>query len=265
MLSLQVDDGLVYYNYTKRANPFTVVLLHGLTLDHQMWVMQQDSLESYSVLEIDLRGHGQSQGFTDLTVDKAADDVAQVIAKEKIKDFVLLGISLGGHVVQAYAHRHGGAKGYMVISATPIYLDCYTPVEMMSTHGLLDMVAMYPREIMLQMAPAMVSNSPFGTSAVRQSLTKQTPQSFQRLWKMLANSFKPTAMTFDAPLAVVYGALDLFGTVQLHIPDWKRGYPESTIVRIEGSSHMVTHDATDRFNQIMVQFIEACHNAHSTS
>lgn len=263
MLSLEVDDGIVYYDFKKRDNPFTVVLLHGLTLDHQMWIMQQDCLAAYSVLEIDLRGHGQSQDFTELTVDKAADDVAQVIAKEKIKDCVLLGISLGGEVVQAYANRHGGARGYMVISATPIYLDCYTAVEMSSMHGLLDIIELYPREMIIQLAPAMVSNSPFGNNVVRQSLLKQTPESFKRLWKMLADAFAPTKMTFDAPLAVVYGALDLFGTVQLHIPDWKRGYPDSMIVRIEGSSHMVTHDATDRFNSAMLEFIKHCENRTS--
>jgi pimeloyl-ACP methyl ester carboxylesterase len=86
-----------------------IVLSHGVTLTNQAWVKQFESLprEGFRVVAFDQRGHGESElGTTGHSVDNLADDVRSVLQALDLRDVVLVGHSMGGVGVQAYAIRH---------------------------------------------------------------------------------------------------------------------------------------------------------------
>ena len=51
-----------------------------------------------------------------------------MLVKERCRAPVLVGLSMGGYVVQEYAWQFGGCAGYLVAGATPIPVS-YTHLE----------------------------------------------------------------------------------------------------------------------------------------
>jgi pimeloyl-ACP methyl ester carboxylesterase len=82
----------------------TIVFLHGTRLTGASWATQVAALsESFHCLTPDLPGHGRA-GRTSFTLDRAARDVAELIAREGHGGkAILVGLSLGGYVAMAVA------------------------------------------------------------------------------------------------------------------------------------------------------------------
>jgi pimeloyl-ACP methyl ester carboxylesterase len=101
------DGGTIAIRSTGTGPP--IVLSHGVTLTNATWVKQFETLpaEGFRVVAFDHRGHGESEaGSTGHSVDNLADDVRSVLEALDLHDAVLVGHSMGGIAVQAYAIRH---------------------------------------------------------------------------------------------------------------------------------------------------------------
>ncbi|MET1074587.1 MAG: alpha/beta hydrolase [Umezawaea sp.] len=86
--------------------PVTAVLLHGWTLDSTSWDRVAAALPG-RVVRYDHRGHGRSGDVGARTIDRLADDLAEVIAaKVPSGRIVLAGHSMGGMTIMALAERH---------------------------------------------------------------------------------------------------------------------------------------------------------------
>ncbi|WNV82477.1 alpha/beta hydrolase [Umezawaea sp. Da 62-37] len=86
--------------------PVTVVLLHGWTLDSTSWDRVAAALPG-RVVRYDHRGHGRSGNAGARTIDRLADDLAEVIASVVPSGrIVLAGHSMGGMTIMALAERH---------------------------------------------------------------------------------------------------------------------------------------------------------------
>jgi len=88
-----------------------VVLLHAFPLDARMWKHQVDLLgNDYELIAPDLRGFGrnaaQASGLDVISIEQAADDVANLLDREGIEKAVVGGISRGGYIAMAFARRH---------------------------------------------------------------------------------------------------------------------------------------------------------------
>lgn len=93
------------------APPLTVVLAHGFTLTLDSWVFQRRALAAagYRVVSWDHRGHGLSEESDDahVSIEQLGHDLAAVIeAVVPDGDLVLVGHSMGGMTVMAFAHHH---------------------------------------------------------------------------------------------------------------------------------------------------------------
>lgn len=83
----------------------SVVLVHGITESHRTWEPLVSPLvdSGYQVTSIDLRGHGESSRVPPYDLMTMAGDVGAVLAHRGLDDALLVGHSLGGAVVSAYA------------------------------------------------------------------------------------------------------------------------------------------------------------------
>lgn len=88
----------------------TLVLVHGWTQDRRTWDRVVGELASSArIVRYDLRGHGDSDpaGPDSATIDRLADDLAEVIATQApAGPVVLAGHSMGGMTVMALADRY---------------------------------------------------------------------------------------------------------------------------------------------------------------
>lgn len=111
MTTLVAETALVegrkvhYSSYGKGAK--TLVLVHGWTCDETFWASNIPGLSKrYRVLTVDLPGHGQSDLAPEYSMDAFADAVSEVMTEAGVKRATLVGHSMGGPVLLAFARRH---------------------------------------------------------------------------------------------------------------------------------------------------------------
>ncbi|MGO4957530.1 alpha/beta fold hydrolase [Luteococcus sp. Sow4_B9] len=90
--------------------PVTLVLTHGYAQASRCWHAQRKALaaEGFRVLVWDLRGHGRSAQppVETCTIDRVADDLAEILTHCTAGPLVLAGHSMGGMALMALAQRH---------------------------------------------------------------------------------------------------------------------------------------------------------------
>src|SRR4249919_3217673 len=97
------DDG-VEIAYDVRGQGPPLVLVHGLSDSRADWAPIVDRMSSdHRCVALDLRGHGESGDASDYSALAMAADVAAVVAAEDLVAPTVIGHSLGGAVVSAYA------------------------------------------------------------------------------------------------------------------------------------------------------------------
>ncbi len=86
---------------------WTLVFVHGWSCDRSYWASQAEAFSSgYTVLNIDLAGHGESgTNREDWTIEAFGADVASAIDNENLFNVILVGHSMGGPVVIEAARR----------------------------------------------------------------------------------------------------------------------------------------------------------------
>jgi pimeloyl-ACP methyl ester carboxylesterase len=105
-------DGVEIHYEVSGGGP-AVVLVHGITDSSADWAPIDERLAAdHTVVTLDLRGHGQSGDADDYSPLAMTQDVAAVMAAAGIDRPLLIGHSLGGAVVTAYA---AGAPARAVI------------------------------------------------------------------------------------------------------------------------------------------------------
>ena len=118
------DIGL-YYEDHGSGQP--IVLIHGYPLSGASWERQVPALlkAGYRVITYDRRGFGKSsQPTAGYNYDTFAEDLHQVVTQLKLRDFILVGFSMGGGEVARYLGKYGshGVSKAVIISGVPPYL-----------------------------------------------------------------------------------------------------------------------------------------------
>lgn len=127
--SVVASDGeVIFYRYwpaDKSAGQYRrILLIHPLAMDSSIWQYLVEVIAGQAeVIAIDCRGHGQS-GKPDgpYTLERFAQDAAQVMDHHEWTDAVIAGCSMGGCVAQAFAISHPDrTKGLVLIDTTAWY------------------------------------------------------------------------------------------------------------------------------------------------
>jgi 3-oxoadipate enol-lactonase len=94
-----------------------VVLLHSLGTDHRLWAGSAALLaREHRVVLPDSRGHGRSSWPGQVTVDDWVSDLDAVLGHAGVERAALVGVSMGGVQALAYAARHPGRVGALVVA-----------------------------------------------------------------------------------------------------------------------------------------------------
>jgi pimeloyl-ACP methyl ester carboxylesterase len=101
------DEGSIYT--ISRGKGPTLLFSHGVTLSTRVWVKQFEQLpeQGFRCIAFDHRGHGESKcGTTGHSIVNLADDMRTLLERMNLRDVVLVGHSMGGIAVQAFAARY---------------------------------------------------------------------------------------------------------------------------------------------------------------
>ena len=115
----------LYYEDHGSGNP--VVLIHGYPLNGASWEKQIPVLlaAGHRVITYDRRGFGKSsQPTTGYNYDTFAEDLHHLVTHLKLRDFTLVGFSMGGGEVARYIGKYGskGVSKAVFISSVPPFL-----------------------------------------------------------------------------------------------------------------------------------------------
>ena len=115
----------LYYEDHGSGKP--VVLIHGYPLSGASWERQVPVLldAGHRVITYDRRGFGKSsQPTTGYNYDTFAEDLHKLVTRLELRDFALVGFSMGGGEVARYLGKYGskGVSKVVIISGVPPFL-----------------------------------------------------------------------------------------------------------------------------------------------
>jgi pimeloyl-ACP methyl ester carboxylesterase len=112
---------LHYLDYGTAGKPAMLCVHGGAAHAHWFDFVAADFARDHHVLALDQRGHGDSQWADppDYSYERYAADLAEVVENLDLRDFVLVGHSMGGTVALTYAAAHPGrARALVVVDST---------------------------------------------------------------------------------------------------------------------------------------------------
>src|SRR5258707_7433857 len=121
------NSGDIELWYEDHGSGQPVVLIHGYPLSGASWEKQVPVLldAGYRVITYDRRGFGKSsQPTVGYNYDTFAEDLHKLVSHLKLRDFTLVGFSMGGGEVARYFGKYGskGVSKAVIISGVPPYL-----------------------------------------------------------------------------------------------------------------------------------------------
>jgi non-heme chloroperoxidase len=113
--------------YEDHGSGHAVVLIHGYPLSGASWEKQIPVLlaAGHRVITYDRRGFGKSsQPTAGYNYDTFAEDLHKLVTQLKLRDFALVGFSMGGGEVARYLGKYGskGVSKAVFIGAVPPFL-----------------------------------------------------------------------------------------------------------------------------------------------
>ena len=121
------NSGNIDLYYEDHGSGQPVVLIHGYPLNGASWEKQVPVLLSagHRVITYDRRGFGKSsQPTTGYNYDTFAEDLQKLITHLELREFALVGFSMGGGEVARYIGKYGskGVSKAVIISGVPPFL-----------------------------------------------------------------------------------------------------------------------------------------------
>ena len=121
------NSGNIDLYYEDHGSGKPVVLIHGYPLSGAAWEKQTAALlaAGHRVITYDRRGFGKSsQPTSGYNYDTFAEDLHKLVTQLELRDFSLVGFSMGGGEVARYIGKYGskGVSKAVFISAVPPFL-----------------------------------------------------------------------------------------------------------------------------------------------
>jgi non-heme chloroperoxidase len=121
------NSGNIELYYEDHGAGHPVVLIHGYPLSGASWEKQTAALltAGHRVITYDRRGFGKSsQPTAGYNYDTFAEDLRGLITHLELRDFALVGFSMGGGEVVRYIGKYGskGVSKAVIVSGVPPYL-----------------------------------------------------------------------------------------------------------------------------------------------
>ena len=134
----QYFNGNCYKYYFKDRNLKTLVLIHGLGLNQDVWAWQISLFKNCNVLIYDLLGHGDSKDpDNEISLTLFVDQLSEILNYLELKRTILVGFSLGSMISRKFASVHPGKVEGLVLLNSPNRLMHHERDEILERAELL--------------------------------------------------------------------------------------------------------------------------------
>ena len=271
----------------KSVPEITLVFIHGYALNLDCWYFQRDAFRGkYRMAFYDQRSHGRSDASSRsaATIDQLGDDVAAVLDQLVPEGRVILvGHSMGGMSIMAFAERHPGTFAARVAG---VALLATTAGDLRPHHILSKLIPDGVGEFMAARLVTALASAPELVDSARQrgsnigflaadlmAFGGDAPaEEVEFLDQMLAGTsirvigeFFPTFGALDkyaalarldeVPCLIVGGGRDRITDVE-HSRKMAEAMPRARYVECAEAGHMVTFEARDVVNAEIEALVE---------
>jgi pimeloyl-ACP methyl ester carboxylesterase len=252
-------DATIHYRVHGPERAPTVLFLHGATLDHHAWDRQVDALEEhYRLVVPDLRGHGESPMEGRFEFDAAVDDVLALLEELDAERIALVGLSLGGNIVQEIAYRAPERIDALVVADATCNTAPRNPLQAPMTIAWLAMLTtMISRHRFLQRsAAATAQDEEVQQYVMAVNKDRPTAEIVQILASLLRTALHPDA-DYRLPVStlLIHGDGDRIGDIMDGTRKWAAREPLTEYVIVPGAGHASNQDNPEAFNAALTAFL----------
>jgi non-heme chloroperoxidase len=264
------SDIQLYYEDHGSGNP--VVLIHGYPLSGASWEKQIPVLldAGHRVITYDRRGFGKSsQPTTGYNYDTFAEDLHKLVTRLKLRNFAVVGFSMGGGEVARYIGKHGskGVSKAVIIGGIPPYLlktaDNPDGVDGSVFEGIQKAVAADRYAFFTEFFKNF-----FNTDVL---LGKRiSEQAVQASWNVAASAsataslacvptwhedFRKDVARIDVPTLVIHGDADRIVPIKASGEKTAKLVKDARLVTIKDGPHAVNWTHADEVNAELMNFL----------
>ena len=268
----QENSGKIDLYYEDHGTGKPVVLVHGWPLSGRSWEKQVPALfdAGYRVITYDRRGFGESSKPTSgYDYDTFAQDLHKLVTKLDLREFALVGFSMGGGEVARYLGTYGTervSKAVFISSIPPFLLKTSDNPE-----GVDGVVFEGIKKAIVADRPAFLSqflSNFYNVDTLGGNLISD--QAVQLSWNIAVDAspkgtlecvsawltdFRNDLKRIDIPTLVIHGDADRILPISAtgkRTPEFVKG---SKLVVVDGGPHGVTWTHAEKVNHELLGFL----------
>jgi pimeloyl-ACP methyl ester carboxylesterase len=266
--TIDCHDGGALYTISRGEGP-PIVFAHGVTLSSRVWAKQFESIPEagFRAVAFDGRGHGASTvGDSGHSVENLAADVASVLVELDLHDAVLVGHSMGGMAVQAFAVHHSEllrerVRGLVLVSTSARNLVSDARRVRGAAERMTSLVPdlgtlMRQRNLGFLIARIGFGNDPHPShvEATRQMLAACSRETLRDAGRaMLSFDATEGLPKVKTPSLVVVGTADAL-TPPRDARQVAELLPNARLVELAGAGHMLMYERAHELDALIVDF-----------
>lgn len=262
MTTTRIDD--LQLAYTDAGSGAPVVLIHGYPFNRSLWNEQVEALSGkYRVVAPDLRGFGESDSSSGpVTMNRMAQDVAQLMDQLDIPQAVIGGLSMGGYVALAFCKQFPERVRAVVLADTRAQADTEEAkktraeqAEKALSEGMAGIAdAMLPKLL----TPDTVSKRPEVVKRIRDMMLKTKPEGAAGALLGMAQRDDQTEFisSIKVPALIIAGREDAI-TPPADSEAMHAKIAGSRLIVIENAGHVSNLEQTQQFNDALLAFLNS--------
>jgi len=259
-----------YWDHAARGAEIGVPVLfvHGNSACKEMFDRQEVApfAEGRRLIAVDLPGHGQSDNAIDpvatYAVDGFADAVLAVLKTLDIKRAVLVGWSLGGHIVLQMAAEWPGVCGVAIVGTPPLGADpddfaaAFLPSEHMELTFKPEFSTSEAEAYAQEAVGVGLALKPWMVDAAKRADGRFRSQMLAAAMAGRGHDQKEVAATLAVPLAVMHGSEDPFISLAYLKKLSYRNLWRGKVQEFDGTGHAPFWEEDALFNALLAEFLK---------
>lgn len=257
------DEGQNEISYFIKGKGETIVFIHAGGLDKNMWQNQLDHFgKTYQVIAYDVRGHGASISKNEELLE--IEDMKEVLKKEGISRFSLLGCSLGAILALDYALAFPEEVEKLILVSPGLIGFQETDPEFLSQISrYAGAIQQGKTDLMLEELKKMNAigkENRILSAEIDDYVTaclQQYIQTNSHLRAPKIKEIKPLTKLGQLPMEtlILFGELD-HDYIKANAQKLNEQIANTTMIEVENAGHLVNLEAPDVFNKQLASFLK---------
>ena len=258
-MSKNFDPNQNYYFFNKKKS-IPVVFIHGVGLDHQMWVKQVNYLNEFSILTYDLLGHGKTPFNKDkLSLKDFSDQLLGLLDYLKIEKINLVGFSLGSLIALDFSSRYQEKIDKLILIGTTYKRSDQERSLVLERYNQAKLNKPISKQALKRwFSDKYLENNPETYNLFINLLNKKPDdhKNFLKAYELFANHYDnfEDIKKIDRKTLVMTGSDDT-GSTPAMSKDLVKDLVNSTYIEIQNGKHLCSIECADDVNINLKNFI----------